>query len=333
MFGDMCLRFPLFFPSGARLAAAVLAIGVAASGSPAASTVIVVKGAPGEAEFADDFDKQAHAWRDAAAKGGARVVLVGQETEKEKSPTDAERLRAALAGEKPDGNEALWVVLLGHGTWDGKTARFNLRGPDVSADELAAWMKPVSRPCVVVNCSSSSAPFIPKLAAPGRILITATRSGSEQNLTRFGTHLAAVLTDAAVDLDTDGSVSLLEAFLAAARRTAEFYKTEGRLATEHALIDDNGDGQGTPADWFRGLRAVKKSDKNVPVDGAAARYSFLIPPPSEKQWPDDLLKERERLEAQLAALRELKASMKEDDYYAKIESVLLALARLAAKRP
>jgi hypothetical protein len=295
-----------------------------------APTVVIVTGAAGEAEYAESFSKQAAAWREAAKSGGATILEIGSGEEDAKNP-DFEKLRAALAAEKPEGTDALWVVLNGHGTWDGKQARFNLRGPDVSAEDVAGWMKAVKRPAVIINTASSSAPFLTKLAGPGRIVISATRSGSEQNLTRFGTHLAGSLADAAADLDTDGAVSLLEAFLAASRKTLEFYKSENRLATEHALIEDNGDGLGTPADWFRGLRAVKKSDKNGAVDGAAARYAYLIPPSQEKQWPAELLKQRENLEARVAALREVKDTMKEDDYYAKLEALLLELANLSGK--
>jgi len=296
----------------------------------AAGTVIVVTGAPGETQFADTFTKQSASWKEAAQKGGAKVVEIGGGVEDEKEP-DMEKLRAAVAAESPDGTDALWIVLNGHGTWDGKQARFNLRGPDVSADELAAWLKPVKRPAVIINTASSSAPFLAKLTAPDRIIITATRSGSEQNLTRFGGYLAVSWQDQAADLDTDGAVSLLEAFLAASRRTLEFYKSENRLATEHALIEDNGDGMGTPAEWFRGLRAVKKSDKGAATDGAAARYLYLIPPVQEKSWTAEFLKERESLEARISVLREAKATMKEDDYYAKLEPLLLELAKLNAK--
>jgi hypothetical protein len=295
----------------------------------AGGTLILVTGAPGDAEFAETFTQQSEAWKEAARKGGVRVVEVGGGAENKTS--DAEKLRTAVAAEKPDGEEALWIVFNGHGTWDGKQARFNLRGPDVSADELADWMKPVKRPAVIINNASSSAPVLAKLTAPGRIVITATRSGSEQNFARFGGYMAASLQDAAADLDTDGAVSVLEAFLTASRRTMEFYKTENRLATEHALIDDNGDGLGTPAEWFRGLRAVKKSDKGAATDGAAARYFYLIPPAQEKSWTAELLKERDSLEARIAALRESKEAMKEDDYYAKLEPLLLELATLHAR--
>lgn len=296
----------------------------------AATTVIVVTGAPGEADLGDSFIKQAVAWKEAVQKGGGRIVEIGVAAE-DKAKPDSALLKEAIAAEKPDGTDALWIVLNGHGTWDGRQARFNLRGPDVSAEELAAWMKAVKRPAVIINTASSSAPFLTKLTAPGRVVITATKSGSEQNLTRFGTHFAASLTDAAADIDTDGAVSLLEAFLAGSRKTLEFYKSENRLATEHALIEDNGDGLGTPADWFRGLRAVKKSDKNAATDGAAARYLYLIPPPQEKQWTAEVLKQRESLEARIAALREVKETMKEEAYYEQLEALLLELAKLTQK--
>ena len=293
----------------------------------AAPTLIIVTGAPGEAEFGDTFTKQAAAWKEAATKGGARVVEIGAAAEDEKSP-DVAKLRAAIAAEKPDGTDALWLVLNGHGTWDGRVARFNLRGPDVAADDLAEWLKPLKRPAAIINTASASAPFMAKLSAPGRIVITATRNGSEQNLTRFGAHFATAWTDTTADVDTDGAISLLEAFLFASRKTTEFYKSENRLATEHALIDDNGDALGTPAEWFRGLRAVKKADQKAATDGAAARYFYLIPSAAEKQWPEALVQQREELEARLAALREVKDTMKEEAYYAQVEALLLELARL-----
>jgi hypothetical protein len=296
----------------------------------AAGTLIIVTGAEGTSEFGESFAKQAVAWREAGKKAGVRIIEIGTGPEKA-TPSDSEVLRTALAAEPPSGTEALWIVFNGHGTWDGKTARFNMRGPDISGTDLAGWLKPVQRPTVVIDTSSSSAPFIAALSGPGRVIITATRSGSEQNFARFGNYLASSLTDSAADLDTDGAISLLEAFLAASRRTTEWYKTEGRLATEHAIIDDNGDALGTPADWFKGLRAVKKSDKGAAPDGATARHLFLIPPASEKEWPAELIKQREGLETRLEALRGVKASMKEDDYYAKVEPLLLELARLTQK--
>ena len=161
-------------------------------------------------------------------------------------------------------------MLIGHGTFDGKEAKFNLRGPDLSATELAAWLKPFRRPVIVINCASSSSPFLNQLSAPERIIVTATRSGYEDNFARFGKFMAEAIADPAADLDKDGQTSLLEAFLMASRRVKEFYEADGRLVTEHALLDDNGDGLGTPADFFRGVRAVKKPVEGGSVDGVRA---------------------------------------------------------------
>ena len=167
-------------------------------------------------------------------------------------------------------------MLIGHGTFDGHTAKFNLRGPDVTAEELAEWLKPLKRPLAVINCASASAPFINRLAGENRVVITATKSGDEQNFARFGQYISAAIADPAADLDKDGQVSLLEAYLTACRQVAEFYEQEARLATEHALLDDNGDGLGTPAAWFRGLRATQRAKDGAALDGTRAHQFHLV---------------------------------------------------------
>ena len=116
-------------------------------------------------------------------------------------------------------------------------------------------------PLALIQCASASGPFLPALSAPGRVIITATRSGYEVNATRFGGYLARAIADPAADLDHDGRVSLLEAFLLASRQVAQSYREQGRLLTEHALLDDNGDQLATTADWFRGVHVVKEPEK------------------------------------------------------------------------
>jgi len=247
--------------------------------------------------------------------------------------TDLAVLQEELKAQSASGDTALWLVLIGHGTFDNKEARFNLRGPDFTATELAEWLRPFERPLVVINTASASAPFLAKLSATNRVVITATRSGHEQNFTRLGEHLAGTITDPASDLDKDGQTSLLEAFLAAAARVAEFYQTEGRLATEHALVDDNGDGLGTPADWFRGVRAVKKSQQAAAVDGARAQQISLVLSPDEQALPPEVRARRDAIELEVFRLRDTKASLAEDEYYRRLESLLLDLARLQEGRP
>ncbi|MGC3960077.1 MAG: hypothetical protein QM813_19740 [Verrucomicrobiota bacterium] len=193
---------------------------------------------------------------------------------------------------------------------------------------MADWLKPFQRPLVVINCASASAPFLKTLSGPNRVIITATRSGNEMNFTRFGEYFAKALATLESDLDKDGQVSLLEAFLMASRHVAEFYRTEGRLLTEHALLDDNGDGQGTPADWFRGVRAIKKAKDDTSADGTRANQLYLVLSAEEHALSVDVRAQRDALEVSVVRLREAKSRMLEADYYRQLETILLELARL-----
>ncbi|MFN0127662.1 MAG: hypothetical protein ACKV19_13355 [Verrucomicrobiales bacterium] len=294
------------------------------------SVFIVVNGAAGEETYADVFAKQVSTWAQTAAAHGGRALLIGQDeagTNVADTTSDRSRLEQALGTEPKEGNAPLWLILIGHGTFDKKSARFNLRGDDVTATELATWLQPFQRPLAIINTASASAPFLNALSGPGRIVITATRSGNEQNYARFGSSLATALADPTTDLDQDSQVSLLEAFLIASNNVEEFYRTEGRLTTEHALIDDNGDGLGTPASWFRGLRAVKKPRDAAALDGARSHQWLVTPDPAATAQPPEWRLRRDTLEAAVTALREKKDSIPPDDYYQQLESALLELAR------
>jgi hypothetical protein len=286
-------------------------------------------GAEGAPEYGRQFTTWLNRWSEAAQAADATVHAIGGDSRQE--PSDLERLRILLDGEPKDGPEEVWLVLIGHGTFDGRSARFNLRGPDVSDAELAKMLAPFRRPIVLINSSASSGPFVNRLSGPNRVVISATRSGSEENFTRFGDFLSGAIADPAADYDKDGQTSLLEAFLAASRRVTEFYRTESRLATEHALLDDNGDGLGTPADWFRGIRAVKKAKHGTTSDGYRAHQVVLVRSEQERRIPSELIAERNRLELAVAELRERKSQMSEDAYYDQIEQLLLDLAKLHEK--
>jgi hypothetical protein len=298
--------------------------------TPTKPTLVLVLGAPGQEEFQTNFLRQAELWTRVCERAQATIVRIGLDTNS--TTPDCERLKQALANEPKEGREAVWVVLVGHGTFDGKEARFNLRGPDVTATAFAEWLKPFHRPVVFIDTSAASAPFLNTLSATNRVIITATRSGSEQNFTRFGLYLAEALTDDQSDLDKDGQISLLEAFLAASARVAEFYKTEGRLATEHALLDDDGDGRGTPADWFRGVIPIKKPAANASVDGARAHQFHLVLSQAEQGLTPDVRVKRDALELDLARLRAGKSQRPASEYYRELEKLLIQLADTYGKR-
>ncbi len=306
----------------------VLALAALAEDRPA---VIVVVGAPGTPEYGRQFDQWATRLVQAAEKGGARVTRIGPGGQAESDEEDLAILQRTLATEPPESLHPLWLVLVGHGAYDRRKATFNLRGPDLSADDLAAWLEPFTRPVAAINCAASSGPFLPRLSAPGRIIVTATRSGAEQSFARFGDYFSQAICDISADLDKDEQVSLLEAFLAASSRTQEFYRQEGRLATEHALLDDTGDGQGTPADWFRGVRAIKAAKEGAEIDGLRANQLHLIPSSQEETLSDEQRAERDALEREIEALRRRKSELDEEDYYVALETLLVRLARIYAQ--
>ncbi len=308
------------------LVVAVFALPCAVSAGDERQTVIVTVGAAGDESYGAQFADWSDAWQQAATRAGADFILIGRETKGDTS--DADVLKQALARVEHSANEPLWLVLIGHGTFDGRQAKFNLRGPDVTAETLGQWLKPIERPVVIINCASASSPFVNKLAAANRVILTATKNGYQYNFARFGKYMAEAIADPEADLDKDGQTSVLEAFLLASAGVAEFYTLESRLATENALLDDNGDGLGTPADWFRGVRAIQKPKEGAQADGLRANQIHLVRSDPERNMPPEVRKQRDALEAQVAELRERKSEFDEADYYQQLESVLLQLARL-----
>lgn len=335
-----------------RLALLLLSLAWCVAATPSYAderqTLIVVVGAEGTPEYGQAFRTWAEQWSAAAEQAGAECVRIGWEEVKSDSAkesenesaadtgedgpntkTDRDLLEEALSAHGQDSTAPLWLVLIGHGTYDGKTARFNLRGPDVSADELQTWLKETERTVAIANCASCSGPFLAKLSGPSRVIITATKSGHEYNFARFGEYLSAAITDPAADLDKDEQTSLLEAYLVAAAKVREFYTTESRLATEHALLDDNGDGLGTPGEFFQGVRPIKAAKDNASLDGTLANQFVLVRSERESRISDEVRQQRDALERELATLRTQRQTLGDDEYLALIEPILVKLARLS----
>ena len=314
--------------TAALLAAVCFANGLRGRPAAAAPVVLVVVGAGGSEEYEELFAKWADSWQAAAAAADAEFRRVGPGDESTDGQTDLQQLASELESLAGESNEPAWIVLLGHGTYDGAEAKFNLAGPDVTAAAMAERLEGLARPTAIVNCASSSAPFLNALSGDGRVVVTATRSGHESNFARFGGFLASAIADPASDVDKDDQVSLLEAFLVASRRTSEFYREEARLATEHALLDDNGDALGTPADWFRGVRAIRRAAEDAERDGVRAHQFHLVRSPREQLLTPEQRTRRDALEAELESLREQKSGMDEAAYYGALEPIAVELAQL-----
>ena len=222
------------------------------------------------------------------------------------------------------------IVLIGHGSYRDGVARVNLPGPDMSAADFAPLLDGfATQKIVFVNAASSSGAFIQELSGPNRIIITATRSGGERYETQFGRYFAeALASDGAgaggaggADLDKDERISVLEAFTFAQREVERYYETDNRLATEHALLDDNGDGEG--------------SDEPGPEapDGALAGAVYLVSGPAasaEQATSDprlaDLYAEKRQLEEEIEALRAIKSGMEASAYEQQLEELLVRFA-------
>jgi hypothetical protein len=286
---------------------------------------VILSGASGEAEFAKRFKGWTAALRRALVErhgfDEARITVLSESPEDRALRVTAEEVRRAFhtlrASAGPD--STVFIFLIGHGTFDGRAAKFSLVGPDLPANVYAELLGGLaSKRVVVFNMASASGEFIKPLSARGRVVVTATRSGLEQNATRFPEHLIAALSSRDADADQNGRVSVLEAFDYASRLTAEQYKSAGRLATEHALLDDSGDGVGHPA--------------AEGGDGALARTTYLdsfsVEQAAVNAETGRLLRERERLEGEVEQLKARKGSLPEAEYEAELERVFVSLAKV-----
>lgn len=282
--------------------------------------VIIVRGADGDEEYGKKFSAQVEAWKAACAKGGASTEIISGEE-------SAAKLEKRLAAAKPD--RPLWLVLIGHGTFDGREAKFNAEGPDFDAKQLAGWLSPLKQEIAIIHCASSSGGFVRPLAGKGRIIITATKSPDEVFYARFGEHFAEAIGGLnEADLDQDKQVSLLEAFRHASKAAATFYENEGRLATEHALVEDNGDGAATRREMLESPPADAK------LDGERAAQLVLVLSDEEKKLTDAQRTKRDALERDLKKLRDERAKLDDTTYYTRLEKLLRELAEVyGSSRP
>ena len=284
--------------------------------------VLIINGPGGESAYAQQFEEWSTQLRSALTEklgfDGKNIRVL---SEKGEPRATAEQVRKTFTELKSqlDANNVLFVFLIGHGSFDGKEAKFNLVGPDLSASEYNVLLSSLpTRRVLVFNMASASGEFIKSLAAKGRIVVTATRNGQETNATRFAGFFIAALNATDADTDQDGHTSVLEAFVYANRLTEDFYNRAGRLATEHALLDDNGDGVG--------------HDKLEAGEGLLARATYLdslsVEEAAATAATERLLKERTRLEGEIEQLIARKANMAEAEYEATLERLFIELAKV-----
>lgn len=291
--------------------------------------LLVVTGLAGEPQYAASFGSFGSTVVDAARKRwglpDSSIVYLAEKPAADPTRISGTSTRDAVLealgrfARSTGAGDVIVVLLMGHGSEQNDVARINLPGRDLTAADLAlALGEFATQTLVVVNAASASGGFLKPLAGPRRTVITATKSGFERNATLFGGFFAKALAGEEADADKNGSVSVAEAYQYTRREVARAYEGDNRLQTEHAQIDDNGDGVGS-------------AEVSASGDGAMARLiGFQLAPRTVPTDPRvaSLLAERNRLETAIAGLRGRKAAMDSTTYAGELERLLLQLARV-----
>ncbi len=286
---------------------------------------VLVEGASGDQAHADLQRKELNAlvekFRGEFKLDAQHLIVLASVPKDGEGKSTAVDVKATFAKVVPQVGplDTLFVLLLGHGSWDGTDAKFNLVGPDLTEKEWAALVKPVAGRVVFVNTTPASAPFLKALAGPNRVTITATDQPAQKYDTTFADAFVQALGAAAADTDKDGRISMWEAFAYASRLVRQAYEQKGLLQPEHAALDDDGDGTG---------RQATADGK----DGTLASTTFMDAAVASR--PADpalqqMVQHQEQLLIKLDALKKEKARMKPEDYQAAWEALIIDIATVS----
>lgn len=293
--------------------------------------VVIVSGLGGEPRFSTRFRTLSAALADALhSRFGvpdANIAWLGEDASSRDphyrgqatSSGIARALQAVQASAKP-GDEVA-IFLIGHGAGQQDESRVSIPGPDLTVTDLQRMLAGLTQQRVaVVNLTSASGDMLPVLAAPGRVVITATRTAYERNESHFAEHFVDALTKDVADVDKDGRISLLEAYQYAARETKRGYDDASKIQTEHSQLADDGSRSGTTNPTGRDGPGMLARRFFFDTHGGAAAGDATL---------GALYREKDALEDQVDALRTQKKAMAADAYEARLEVVLVALARKA----
>jgi hypothetical protein len=328
---DLARRIATRRLHGVRRPAFGLAVACAlvlAAGKPSFAAdryALVVTGASGGAKFAEMYDQ----WRGRLVKAleerlsfeRDHVVVLAEKAGGAVQLATRENVRDALAGlaSRMHGTDLLVLVLIGHGTFDGATAKFNLVGPDLDAGEWASLVRGVPGHLVVVNTASASFPFLSALSRKGRVVITATDSVASRFDTVFPEYFTQAVETASTDADRNDRVSIWEIFASASAGVRRYYEEKGLLPVEHPMLDDAGDGFG-------------KDAEQPGIDTSTAQAVYLGPDPAESSLDAatrELIGRRDDLLGEIGQLKAKKPAMDEGDYTARLEKLLIELAKVS----
>ena len=312
----------VFVPTVFRVFVFSWLIVMAGGGRAAAqeSHLLVVTGVAGDEAHAKQFHKWAATLIDTAKTTDgvpdANIVYLAEkpdmDTARIRGRSTSENVQKAIAdlATKAHPGDQVVIVLIGHGSFDGTVAAFSIPGPDLTVADWAALLKKLSAQKVAfINTTSSSGAFLPAVAAPGRTVVTATRTGGERNEAMFGEFFVEAFGDAAADADRNGHVSVLEAFNYANNKVVKAYQQGGLLRTEHATLDDGGEGKLAGTQYL----TAHPADGGLKVDVSDPAMRALVA-------------EREAIQKEIDALKATKETLDPARYDQEMERLLTSLA-------
>ena len=292
--------------------------GFTKAGAAQETHLIVIAGLGGDEEHSARFHTWASAVVDSAKKRGvaqANIVYLGERPEADPAHVNARATKENVtkafedAARRAKPADEIFVLLIGHGSFDGRAGSFSLPGPDLTPADYATLLDLFKTQHITfVNTASSSGAFLQVLAGPARTIVTATKTGGERNETRFPEFFVEALDGDTADRDRNGRVSVLEAYDYALAKVKEAYEKEGHILTEHATLDDGNEGKFAATQFLapRGSRLAA---------GASADPAMRA-----------LLEQRDALEEQVAQLRLRKDTMEAARYEQELEKLLTDLA-------
>jgi hypothetical protein len=287
----------------------------------ATSFYLTVSGLPGEPEYEQRFTS----WSNDISKAFASDTTAKSVTLSGKDATKANilaKLNDVAAQSKAD--DTFVLTLIGHGSFDQIDYKFNIPGPDITATELNAALNKIAARQLIVDATSASGGAVDKLQKEKRIVITATKAGSERNAATFARFWAEALRDPAADTDKNQTLTAMEAYRYARQKTKDFFENAKRLATEHSLLEDTGKGDGendpSPANG-QGMIATR-----FPLLKMGAVSAQMATPAKQA-----LLKEKEETETAIDELQYRKAAMDQQQYQRQLRPLLAKLATIQAQ--
>lgn len=147
-------------------------------------------------------------------------------------------------------SDTCMLFLLGHAQLYEARSTFNVQGIDFDGTELASWMKPIQCLNRVFWITTPVSGFwLKPLSGPCTTVISATEPDLEFTATEMPYALADIVAGSngaqpLNDIDEDGKLTMLDLYLAVNLEIHQRFRTAERLQTEHAQLDDNGDGIG-----------------------------------------------------------------------------------------